>query len=167
MWTKTLAITAAALAANMPAASLTSLIQQAGTIVIGAENAPTKAGTVVTFSLSVEQVFAGSVAPGQTLTVDWDSRASGPIWRGSPSYRGLWFLQGITGVLQCIPAGRKGLVVFFPDLSFPVGTGPLPPQLGFASQTTAIADQLALEIAAGQLPQPLPLPGCDLRHDVR
>jgi hypothetical protein len=132
------------------AESLLRLIPASDAIVVGTESAPVQVGNTVTFYLDIERVLHGDVETGRVLYVTWFPKYGASLPPGSPSYRGIWFLRKTdAGSWECIPAGDTGNAQFFPNLSLPVSQGTLPAQLAYDAGTTALADQIVLETAAG------------------
>lgn len=132
----------------LEATSLSSLISSADAIVVGTETAPIEVGNTVSFYLTVERTFAGAIPVGANINVTWN--AANGLRGASTSYRGIWFLKkSANGDWDCLPAGTVGKVTFFPDLSLPVSQGPLPAQLAYDPNATALADQITLEAAGG------------------
>ena len=145
-------VVAAALT-SLSAMPIASLLSGADAVVLGTESAPIQAGSKVSFYLEVERVFWGDVQPGASLNVVWNVRTPVQL-AGSSSFRGIWFLRKTTGgVWECIPAGTSGNAEFFPELSLPVSSGALPDALAYDASTTALADQIILEMAGGN-PRP-------------
>lgn len=139
-----------AVAASLSAMPLASLISGADAIVVGTESAPIQVGKAVSFHLQVERVFSGDVQPGAAINVVWNARTPVEVPEGSPSVRGIWFLhKAAGGDWECIPAGTSGNAEFFPEVSLPVSAGALPGQLAYDVGTTALADQIILEMAGG------------------
>ena len=134
------------------AASLANLVPQSDAIVVGTQSDLAQAGTKgATFNITVERVFKGNVAVGSLLPVTWDGQHGTGVAAGSLPQRGIWFLQqGTDGAWLCIPAASAGNVVLFTDLPLPVSTGQLPSAIAYDPTTTAVTDQLALEVAATQ-----------------
>jgi hypothetical protein len=143
-------------AAALRGASLVQLVPQSDAIVVGTQSAVARSGDAVTFNLAVERVFKGNLGVGSVVGVTWSStRSAAAHWAGSPSYRGIWFLQQAPGGgWACIPAASIGNRTTVADLPFPVSTGPLPAALAYDPSNTALTDQLALEIAATQPANP-------------
>ena len=136
------------------AAPLATLLSKADAIVIGTESSLVETGKTVTFYLNVDRVFRGEIGVGATVNVVWNPRFGSGLPDGSPSYRGIWFLRKTEGgKWECLPAGSSGNAEFFPELSLPVSNAPLPEELRYDASTTALADQIILETAAGS-PRP-------------
>lgn len=139
-------------AGGLRAASLAELISRSDAIVVGAQTSLSKSGMKgASFNLPVERVFKGTMSVGSWIAVTWDGQRGAGDWTGSPAQHGIWFLrQGTGGAWICMPAASNGNVTFFPELSLPISTGPLPAELSYDPASTSLTDQLVLEIAATQ-----------------
>jgi hypothetical protein len=134
---------------HLEATSIARLTSSADAIVIGTETAQVQAGKAVTFYLNIERVFTGPIPVGATVNVTWPGN-KGNTGVGPGVYRGIWFLKkSDDGGWDCLPAGANGNATFFPDLSLPVAQAPLPTELAYDPDSTALVDQIILETAAG------------------
>jgi len=137
--------------APVSGAPLSVLIERSDAIAIGTERSPVVVGTSGSFFLEVERVFKGPLGTGDFIAVTWDT--DGPVqWTGSPSYRGIWFLENDpSGGWRCIPARRYGNTpAYLSLLPFPVAEGPLPKELSY-EEAAPLVDKLLLEIAGGEV----------------
>ncbi len=135
---------------HLEATSISTLVSSADAIVVGTETAQVQAGQAVTFYLNVERVFTGPIPAGATVDVTWPwNKANTGV--GPGVYRGIWFLRkSDNDGWDCLSAGANGNAAFFPDLSLPVAQGPLPAELTYDPESTALVDQIILETAAGR-----------------
>ena len=142
-------------ASCLSAASLTYLVPQSDAIVVATQTAVARSGANVTFNLAVERVLKGSVSVGSAIPVTFTSPHQIGSWGGTPSYRGIWFLQQHAGGgWTCLPAASHGNMVHLADLSFPVSSGPLPSELSYDPSSTAPTDQIVFELGAAQPADP-------------
>ncbi|MDX2151214.1 MAG: HEAT repeat domain-containing protein [Bryobacteraceae bacterium] len=138
------------LTAPSPAGSLPWLLSTADAVVIGTEVDRVKQGALVSFTLNVEHVFKGTIPPGASVHVSWDSGVYDPIWANSrPSCRGIWALQNKEGLWWAVPA-RAGRVPAFQRLFYPVPARPIASDFQSQPGSTSI-DQLLGLIAAAEV----------------
>jgi hypothetical protein len=137
---------------SLRAATITTLLNGSSAVVIGTASNEAQSGNQILFNLNVERVFTGPIQAGQIVQVRTPSLARNQVrLSGKTGYRGIWFLKDSSSLgWECAQAwhqgnGSVGLVFF----RYPVGTGLLPSALSYDAASTSVADQLLLEMAAG------------------
>src|SRR5579862_3212356 len=125
--------------------SLSYLIQQANTIVVGDITGGSDTGPVITVDITAVRVLQGNIAPGTGITVQWQAPANR---RPAPTVQkrtGMFFLRAAGAAVSPMPVVSGPVSAL--DLFVPVASGTLPGPYVYQA-STRIADKVTAELGA-------------------
>ena len=121
-------------------ASLVQLQQNADLILAGSASDGIRAGDSLNFTIQVNRVVKGDIAPATTIKAIWQSNNPGVA-----TGHGLWFLKRSPDGWSVLPV-QSGWAQFN-NIFIPVPTGPLPDAYAYGPAASA-SDKVASEISA-------------------